>query len=190
MYVALRSSGARPADVCFSDCDSATRPALVYPPRVVRRRRRLLAAAGCEPEHALRCSRVAGVPPREAGVLRHRRQLRLRRPLHHRGDATVSSAPRDEWSSSDPRATVAIDEVPATPGTRQSRPTWEAQERDSHVRHGRPVRLVEREHRRCRVTCCPLPEHQQGRRYGGSRKHLAEQRSGLDRRRGQLVPSS
>jgi hypothetical protein len=34
--VALRSSGAWPADVCFHDCDNATRPALtaalVYPP--------------------------------------------------------------------------------------------------------------------------------------------------------------
>jgi hypothetical protein len=53
--VALRSCGVRPTDVCFHNRDNATRPdltaALVYVlSRVVRRRRCLLTAAGCEPE--------------------------------------------------------------------------------------------------------------------------------------------
>ena len=78
--VALRSSGVWPADVCFSrlrqrdaagsDCCSGLSP------RVVRRRRRLLTAAGCEPEQALRRSRVAAASPREAALLLPRRQLR------------------------------------------------------------------------------------------------------------------
>ena len=45
-------------------------------PRVVRRRRRLLTAPGCEPEQALRRSRVAAASPREAALLLPRRQLR------------------------------------------------------------------------------------------------------------------
>jgi hypothetical protein len=102
-FVALRSSGVWLADVCFHDCDNnATRPALtaalVYPPRVVRRRRRLLTAAGCEPEQALRRSRVAGASPREAALFPPRRQLRAApTPASSRGCtglARAASGPR------------------------------------------------------------------------------------------------
>ena len=97
--VALRSCGVRPADVCLHDCDNATRPALtaalVYPPRVVRRRGRLLTAAGCEPEQALHRSRVTGASPREAALLLPRRPLRAApTPASSRGCTRLARAAR------------------------------------------------------------------------------------------------
>ena len=63
--VALRSCGVRPADVCFHDCDNATRPDLTaalgrYPPRVVRRR---LDSVACSQPPAASLSKHYRAPP-------------------------------------------------------------------------------------------------------------------------------
>lgn len=83
--VALRSSGAWQADVCFHDCDKATRPALT-------------AVTGLSPATSLagrwrfasRSSTASASTPTPT----------LHRLPHHRGDAAVPRARRDEWTSS------------------------------------------------------------------------------------------
>ena len=88
----------------------------LYSPRVVRRRRRLLTASGCEPKQAVRRSRVAGASPREAALLLPHRQLRAAPTPHHRGDAPVSRAHRDEWTSSQAATSHATSMAPARAG--------------------------------------------------------------------------
>jgi hypothetical protein len=104
-FVASRSRGVRPADVCFHDCDNATRPdltaALVYiPPRVARGRRRLLTAvaASLSKHYVARGSLVLRVARRHCCCLGAHSELH--RLPRDRGDAPVSRARRDEWSSS------------------------------------------------------------------------------------------
>jgi hypothetical protein len=81
--VALRSCGVRPADVCFHDCDNATRPdptaasVYIYIPRGSYVGTVACShPPGCEPEQAPRRSRVAGASPREAALLLPWRPLR------------------------------------------------------------------------------------------------------------------
>jgi hypothetical protein len=75
-------------------------PLCCIPPRVVRRRGRLLAATGCEPEqhYVARASPVLRLAEQECLGLGA--NSGLHGLPHHRGDAAVSRALRDEWSSS------------------------------------------------------------------------------------------
>jgi hypothetical protein len=77
--------------------------------------RGLLTAAGWESEQALRRLRVAAASPREAALRRPQRQLRAARLPHDRGDASVSCARRDGWTSSRASAPRQVD-VRAQPG--------------------------------------------------------------------------
>ena len=100
---ALRSSGAWQADVCFHDCDNATRPGSDccsgLSPQVVRRPVAWSQppAASLSKHYAARGSLVLGLAKQHCFCLNANSDLH--RLPHHRGDAAVSRARRDEWTS-------------------------------------------------------------------------------------------
>jgi len=101
--VAMRSSGARAADVCFRDRDSTTRLASL-PPIL---RRQCLGAVACSQPRATDLSKHTVARGLLALRLAKRHCLclnpnsELRRLPHPRGDAAVSRARGDDWSSSE-----------------------------------------------------------------------------------------
>ena len=98
VFVALRSSGAWQADVCFHDCDNATRPGSDccsgLSPQVVRRPVAWSQppAASLSKHYAARGSLVLGLAKQHCFCLNANSDLH--RLPHHRGDAAVSRAAR------------------------------------------------------------------------------------------------
>jgi hypothetical protein len=134
-------------DICFHDCDNATRPAvtavLVYPPRAG------VGAAACSQppaaspsKHYLAHGSLCLGPAKQHCFCPYANSGLPRLP-HHRGDAAVSRARRDEWTSSE---AGTCSEAELTPGRRRKAHTrtalvakeggGERKERDHHQQQG------------------------------------------------------
>ena len=150
--VALRSSGCWPADVCFHDCDNATRLALTAALVYIPRESCVGAVAWSQPPAANLSKHYVA---RGSLVLRLAKQHCFcltanpepHRPPHHRGDAPVSHARRDEWTSSDAAEILrplGADASPTNAVARSERGLPLCRVHDERQSRRRPMLLVRR----------------------------------------------